>query len=32
MTAVLYRCDRCGANFITLETLRKHEATTCKQG
>jgi DNA-directed RNA polymerase subunit RPC12/RpoP len=31
MTAeTIYQCDRCGAEFITLEALREHQATTCK--
>ncbi len=26
----IYQCDRCGAQFISLETLREHQATNCK--
>jgi len=27
----IYQCDRCGAQFITLESLREHKATACKE-
>jgi len=26
----IYQCDRCGAQFTSLESLREHQATTCK--
>jgi len=29
MTSMIFECDRCGAQFVTLELLREHQATTC---
>ncbi|MRN41579.1 MAG: hypothetical protein FIO02_11115 [Nitrosopumilales archaeon] len=29
MTSMIYECDRCGAQFTTLESLREHQATPC---
>ena len=29
-SSILYGCDKCGKDFTSLETLREHKATSCK--
>jgi hypothetical protein len=29
-SVTLYRCDKCNQEFTSLETLREHKATGCK--
>jgi DNA-directed RNA polymerase subunit RPC12/RpoP len=30
-SSTLYRCDKCHAEFTSLETLREHKAAGCKK-
>ena len=30
-SATLYRCEKCGKEFTSLETLREHKANSCKK-